>query len=60
VGGYVFGALGRLPVVGDRLQVENVTFTVQEMDGRKIDALGVDFGGATPADAAALSDRTAG
>lgn len=60
VGGYVFGALGRLPVVGDRLQNGDVTFTVQEMDGRKIEALGVEFGTATPnADADARSEHTA-
>jgi CBS domain containing-hemolysin-like protein len=59
VGGYVFGALGRLPVVGDRLPTGDMTFIVQEMDGRKIEALGVEFGGATPAGDAALSQHTA-
>ena len=46
VGGYIFGALGRLPVAGDRLTVGDVTFIVREMDGRKIDSLGAEFGAA--------------
>jgi putative hemolysin len=60
VGGYVFGELGRLPVVGDRLTVGDATFIVQEMDGRKIDSLGVEFGGTkSDADDAPLSQHTA-
>jgi Mg2+/Co2+ transporter CorC len=59
VGGYVFGALGRLPIVGDRLTAGGATFTVQEMDGRKIEALGVEFGGVTAAADAQQSQRTA-
>jgi CBS domain containing-hemolysin-like protein len=51
VGGYVFGELGRLPVVGDKLTVGDATFVVQEMDGRKIDSLGVEFGAKPGADA---------
>jgi CBS domain containing-hemolysin-like protein len=58
VGGFVFGELGRLPVVGDRLQAENATFIVQEMDGRKIEALGVEFGSVTPSDDAGQSPHT--
>jgi putative hemolysin len=42
VGGYVFGALGRLPVPGDRVTAGGATFTVREMDGRRIETLGVD------------------
>ena len=59
VGGYVFGELGRLPVVGDRLTLGDATFVVQEMDGRKIDSLGVEFGGAKPGADAQLSPHTA-
>jgi CBS domain containing-hemolysin-like protein len=42
IGGYVFGALGRLPVPGDRVTSGGATFTVREMDGRRIETLGVD------------------
>jgi CBS domain containing-hemolysin-like protein len=43
VGGYVFGALGRLPVPGDRVTAGNAIFTVREMDGRRIETLAVDL-----------------
>lgn len=43
VGGYIFGALGRLPVVGDRLTAGGAVFTVREMDGRRINELTVDL-----------------
>jgi CBS domain containing-hemolysin-like protein len=59
VGGYVFGALGRLPVAGDRLASGDVTFVVREMDGRKIDSLAVEFTAAKLAADAELSQRTA-
>jgi len=59
VGGYIFGALGRLPVAGDRLTSGDVTFIVREMDGRKIDSLGVEFGAATPGADGSLSPHTA-
>ncbi|MFN8580639.1 MAG: hemolysin family protein [Gemmatimonadaceae bacterium] len=36
IGGYVFGALGRLPVVGDRVSGGGASFVVREMDGRRI------------------------
>ncbi len=36
IGGYVFGALGRLPVVGDRVTGGGAEFAVREMDGRRI------------------------
>jgi CBS domain containing-hemolysin-like protein len=39
IGGFVFGALGRLPSVGDRVSVNGATFTVKTMDGRRIDTL---------------------
>jgi len=43
IGGFVFGALGRLPVVGDRVTAGNAIFTVREMDGRRIESLAVDL-----------------
>jgi len=39
VGGYVFGALGRLPRPGDRVHVAGATFEVLEMDGRRVASL---------------------
>ena len=39
VGGYVFGALGRLPRPGDRVHVDGATFEVLEMDGRRVASL---------------------
>jgi CBS domain containing-hemolysin-like protein len=43
IGGYVFGALGRLAVVGDRITAGGAVFTVREIDGRRIDSLAVDL-----------------
>jgi putative hemolysin len=43
VGGFVFGALGRLPLVGDRVTAGGAIFTVREMDGRRIESLAVDL-----------------
>lgn len=48
IGGYVFGALGRLPVVGDRVSAGGATFTVRELEGRKIELLAMELGGAVP------------
>jgi len=42
VGGFVFGLLGRLPVVGDRVTGGGAQFTVREMDGRRIKLLSVE------------------
>ena len=36
VGGFVFGLIGRLPQVGDRVSGGGATWTVREMDGRRI------------------------
>lgn len=58
VGGFVFGALGRLPVAGDRMVLGDTTFIVREMDGRKIDSLGVEFSATAPGADAALSPHT--
>ena len=43
IGGYVFGVLGRLPVVGDRVIAGGAIFTVRQMDGRRIESLAVDL-----------------
>jgi CBS domain containing-hemolysin-like protein len=43
IGGFVFGVLGRLPVVGDRVTAGYAVFTVKEMDGRRIETLAVDL-----------------
>lgn len=36
LGGYLFGVLGRLPRVGDRVRVDGGSFEVTAMDGRRI------------------------
>ena len=43
IGGFIFGALGRMPVVGDRVTKGGAVFVVREMDGRRIDSLAVDL-----------------
>ena len=43
IGGFVFGTLGRLPVVGDRVTAGGAVFTVREMEGRRIELLAVDL-----------------
>ncbi|CAN5703514.1 hemolysin family protein [soil metagenome] len=43
IGGYVFGTLGRLPAVGDRVTAGGAIFTVREMDGRRIETLAIDL-----------------
>jgi CBS domain containing-hemolysin-like protein len=43
IGGYVFGVLGRLPMIGDRVIAGGAIFTVREMDGRRIESLSVDL-----------------
>ena len=36
IGGLLFGRLGRLPKVGDRINLEGATFEILEMDGRRV------------------------
>ncbi len=43
IGGYVFGALGRLPVIGDRVTASHAIFSVRTMEGRRVDSLAVDL-----------------
>jgi CBS domain containing-hemolysin-like protein len=43
IGGYVFGALGRLPVVGDRVTASHAIFTVKAMEGRRVETLAADL-----------------
>ena len=43
IGGFVFGALGRLPLAGDRTTAGGAVFTVRQMDGRRIESLAVDL-----------------
>ncbi|MCI2958074.1 hemolysin family protein [Agromyces atrinae] len=37
IGGFIMSELGRLPVVGDEVELESGTLTVQRLDGRRID-----------------------
>ena len=43
IGGFVFGVLGRLPVIGDRVTAGGAIFTVRDMEGRRIETLAVDL-----------------
>jgi putative hemolysin len=43
IGGYVFGVVGRLPALGDRISAGGATFTVREMDGRRVATLGMEL-----------------
>src|SRR5205809_4331666 len=36
IGGLLFGQLGRLPKVGDRVNLQDATFEILEMDGRRV------------------------
>lgn len=36
IGGLLFGRLGRLPKVGDRVNLEGTTFEIVDMDGRRV------------------------
>lgn len=46
IGGYIFGALGRLPTVGDRVVAGGAVFSVEEMDGRRVGSLALDLSAA--------------
>ena len=62
IGGYVFGTLGRLPVLGDQVTAGGAIFTVREMDARRIESLAVDLhtlGDRRQAERAAPDQRTA-
>lgn len=37
VGGFIFGALGRLPVVGDSITADGAQLSVESMDGRRVE-----------------------
>jgi CBS domain containing-hemolysin-like protein len=39
IGGYIFGQLGRLPRVGDRITAGPWSFEVSEMEGRRVKAV---------------------
>lgn len=42
VGGYLFGQLGRLPRVGDRINTPTLRFEITAMDGRRVDTVKVE------------------
>ena len=46
IGGFVFGVLGRLPRVADRVTAGGAVFVVHEMEGRRIRTLAVDLAAA--------------
>jgi CBS domain containing-hemolysin-like protein len=37
VAGFIMSSIGRVPVVGDEVVIENGTLRVERMDGRRID-----------------------
>jgi putative hemolysin len=39
IGGFIFGSLGRLPIVGDRVTAGGGVFVVREMAGRRIETV---------------------
>ena len=41
IGGYVFGTLGRVPRVGDRVTAGGATFTVRSVEGRRAEQIAV-------------------
>jgi CBS domain containing-hemolysin-like protein len=42
IGGFVFGALGRLPVVGDRVAIKSAHLSVRDMEGRRIKTVAIE------------------
>ncbi|HEY8704345.1 MAG TPA: transporter associated domain-containing protein, partial [Gaiellaceae bacterium] len=49
VGGYVFGQLGRAPEPGDDVSWNGVRFDVLEVEGNRIEKIGVTFNERPPA-----------
>jgi CBS domain containing-hemolysin-like protein len=43
IGGFVFGVLGRLPTVGDHVTAGGASFTVREMEGRRVETLSMEI-----------------
>ena len=43
LGGFIFGALGRLPLQGDRVSSGGAVFTVRSMEGRRVETVAVDL-----------------
>ena len=41
IGGYIFGTLGRVPRVGDRVPAGGATFTVRSVEGRRAEQIAV-------------------
>src|SRR6266851_5487862 len=41
IGGFLFGAIGRLPKVGDQVAVKGAVFEIVEMEGRRVGAVRV-------------------
>ena len=60
VAGYVLAELGRLPVVGDSVEVEGRTLTVLELDGRRIARISVSRAPQPEVDPAQVSTGTVG
>ena len=60
VAGYVLAELGRLPVVGDSVEVEGRTLTVLELDGRRIARISVSRAPQPEVDPAQVSTSTIG
>ena len=52
IGGFVFGRIGRLPAVGDRVEVDGGTFEVVAMRGRRVSLVRFTPGGGPHAGAA--------
>ncbi|GLJ78497.1 hemolysin family protein [Microbacterium imperiale] len=57
VGGFMMSVLERIPVVGDTVEVEDGTLTVQRMDGRRVDRVRFE---PTPLPESAEADADAG
>jgi CBS domain containing-hemolysin-like protein len=37
VGGYLMSALGKIPQVGDQVEIDGGTLRIERMDGRRVD-----------------------